>query len=70
MSNADSHAISESYFIGELGLTHWVDREVSQGKAEITGKYRCRYVTCPDRNLGHVRRPLGGPTAVRHESDH
>ena len=38
MSNADSHAISESHFIGELGLTHWVDREVSYGKADITAE--------------------------------
>ena len=40
MSNVDSHAISESHFIGELGLTHWVDRDVSYGKADITAEMR------------------------------
>jgi acyl-coenzyme A thioesterase PaaI-like protein len=38
VSNVDSHAISESHFIGELGLTHWVDRDVSYGKADITAE--------------------------------
>ncbi len=28
--------MTESHFIGELGLTHWVDRDVSYGQADIT----------------------------------
>jgi acyl-coenzyme A thioesterase PaaI-like protein len=38
VSNVDSHTISESHFIGELGLTHWIDRDVSYGKADITAE--------------------------------
>jgi acyl-coenzyme A thioesterase PaaI-like protein len=38
VSNVDSHTISESHFIGELGLTHWVDRDVSYGRADITSE--------------------------------
>lgn len=38
MSNVVSHAIPDSHFIGELGLTHWVDQGVSYGKADITSE--------------------------------
>jgi acyl-coenzyme A thioesterase PaaI-like protein len=37
-SNVDSHTISESHFIGELGLTHWVDQDASYGRADITSE--------------------------------
>jgi acyl-coenzyme A thioesterase PaaI-like protein len=35
-SIVDSHVTPESHFIGELGLTHWVDHDVSYGNADVT----------------------------------
>ena len=72
MSNVVSHAIPDSHFIGELGLTHWVDQGVSYGKADITSEMLVPGTSFVRIGIfGDVRRPRGGSAAVRcHESDH